>query len=162
MCNFVCNGSGLSGPISRDIAILSLRYPISRDAFSGKLALPQEDAIPPPPTSYLVLHRHISVCNTPFCNISRDNCAVPHENTSTTSFAIPSLQVSRDVKSIADGPLRFWGNFLEKFALQSPWNFSEVAPEVHPAVRTALLLSCHVLAGILAGEKLEDGTSISG
>ena len=37
----------ISGPISRDIAILSLRYPISRDTLSGRLALPQNDAIPP-------------------------------------------------------------------------------------------------------------------
>ena len=39
--------SALSGPISRDIAILSLRYPISRDTLSGRLALPQSGAIPP-------------------------------------------------------------------------------------------------------------------
>ena len=37
-----------SGPISRDIAILSLRYPISRDTFSGRLVAPQNGAIPPP------------------------------------------------------------------------------------------------------------------
>ena len=37
----------LSGPISRDTAILSLRYPISRDTFSGRFALPQNGAIPP-------------------------------------------------------------------------------------------------------------------
>ena len=37
----------LSGPISRDTAILSLRYPISRDTFLGRLALPQNGAIPP-------------------------------------------------------------------------------------------------------------------
>ena len=48
---------GLSGPISRDTAILSLRYPISRDTFLGRLALPQNGAIPP--SWYLVLHRHI-------------------------------------------------------------------------------------------------------
>ena len=36
----------LSGPISHDIAILSLRYPISRDAFSGRLGAPQNGAIP--------------------------------------------------------------------------------------------------------------------
>ena len=39
----------LSGPSSRDIAILSPRiprYPISRDASQGRLALPQYDAIP--------------------------------------------------------------------------------------------------------------------
>ena len=29
----------LSGPISRDITILLLRYPISRDTFSGRAAL---------------------------------------------------------------------------------------------------------------------------
>ena len=38
---------GLSGPMSRDTAILSLRYPISRDTFQGRLALPQYHAIPP-------------------------------------------------------------------------------------------------------------------
>ena len=42
----------LSGPISRDTAILSLRYPISRDTFSGRLALPQNGAIPPLVLSY--------------------------------------------------------------------------------------------------------------
>ena len=52
----------LSGPISRDTAILSLRYPISRDTFSGRVALPQNGAIPPP--WCLVSHRHI--------------CAIPH------------------------------------------------------------------------------------
>ena len=36
----------LSGPISRDIAILSLRYPISRDTFSEKSAAPHNGAIP--------------------------------------------------------------------------------------------------------------------
>ena len=46
-----------SGPISRDIAILSLRYPIPRDTFEERLAIPQNVAIPPP--WYLVSHRHI-------------------------------------------------------------------------------------------------------
>ena len=52
----------LSGPISHNTAILSLRYPISRDTFSGRLVLPQNGAIPPP--WHLVSHRHI--------------CAIPH------------------------------------------------------------------------------------
>ena len=52
----------LSGPISRDIAILSLRYPVLRDTFSGRLALPPNGAIPPP--WHLVSHKHI--------------CAIPH------------------------------------------------------------------------------------
>ena len=45
--HFVRFGHSLSGPISRDSAILSLRYPISRDTFSGRLALPRNGAIPP-------------------------------------------------------------------------------------------------------------------
>ena len=35
----------LSGPLSRDIAILSLRYPVSLDTFSARLAVPQSGAI---------------------------------------------------------------------------------------------------------------------
>ena len=49
----------LSGPISRDIAILSRRYPISRDTFSGRWAAP-ENTTP----WHLVSHRCI--------------CAMPH------------------------------------------------------------------------------------
>ena len=76
----------LSGPISRDIAILSLRYPTSRDAFAGSLALPQNGAIPrPPPPSGTFSHRHICAI-PPFCNISQDNCAMPPPKTSTKEF----------------------------------------------------------------------------
>ena len=39
--------NALSGPISRDIAIVSLRYPLSRDTFSAIPAIPQQVAIPP-------------------------------------------------------------------------------------------------------------------
>ena len=53
---------GLSGPISRDIAILSLPYRISRDTLKGMLARPSKWCDTPP--GYLVLHRHI--------------CAIPH------------------------------------------------------------------------------------
>ena len=67
----------LSGPISRDIAILSLRYLISCDTFSGRLALPPNGAIPHP----LVLRfKQAQLCDTPFCNISRDNYAIPHKS----------------------------------------------------------------------------------
>ena len=45
------------------------------------------------------------LCDTPFCNISRDNCAIPHKKQARKSFAIRSLQVSFDMKSIAAGPL---------------------------------------------------------
>ena len=68
----------LSGPISRNAAILSLRYPISRDTFSGRLALPQNGGIPPPPMVLSFTQAHL--CDTPFCNISRDNCAIPDKN----------------------------------------------------------------------------------
>ena len=39
----------LSDPISRDIAILSLRYPMSHRIVSVRLAAPQNGAIRPPP-----------------------------------------------------------------------------------------------------------------
>ena len=52
----------LSGPIYRDIAILSLRYPVSRDSFFGRQAAPQYSALTP--HWYLGPHRHI--------------CAIPH------------------------------------------------------------------------------------
>ena len=37
--------------------------------------------------------------------MSRDNCAIPQKKQARKSFAILSLQVSRDMKSIAAGPL---------------------------------------------------------
>ena len=68
---------GLGGPISRDTAILSLRYPFSRDTFSGRLAASHNGAIPPP----LVLSStEAHLCDTPLCSVSRENCAIPHQN----------------------------------------------------------------------------------
>ena len=48
------------------------------------------------------------MCATPFCNISRDHCAIPHKRQVANSFALLSLQASRNMKilSIAAGPLR--------------------------------------------------------
>ena len=46
------------------------------------------------------------LCDTLFCNISRDNCAMPQKQ-ARKSFAILSLLASRDMKSIATGPLRW-------------------------------------------------------
>ena len=57
-------GVELSGPRSRDVAILSLRYPISRDTFSGRFTAPLphllrgKSAIPPTKTSTKSLLRH--------------------------------------------------------------------------------------------------------
>ena len=68
------------GPISRDIAIPSLRYPILRDAFSG-------------------------LCDTPFCNISRDHLRYPLK-TSTKEFCDTSAtSIARyQIKSIVVWP----------------------------------------------------------
>ena len=90
----VCVSCGLSGPILCDIAILSLRYPISRDTFKGRLALPKMVRYPPLVLSFTQAHR----CDTPFCNLSRDNCAIPHKNKHERVFAILSLQVLRYMK----------------------------------------------------------------
>ena len=61
------------------------------------------------------------LCDTPFCNISRDNCAIPHKNKQARrSFAILSLQVSRDMKSIGTGPLSF-GSSGNGSAKNHPW-----------------------------------------
>ena len=57
-----------------------------------------------PPLALSFTQAHL--CDTPFCYVSRDICAIPHKKTSTKKvFAILSLQVSRDMKSIAAGPL---------------------------------------------------------
>ena len=66
---------GSSGPIPRDTAILSLRYPISRDTFKGGWRSPKMVRYPAPlALSFTKTHP----CDTPFCNISRDNCAISH------------------------------------------------------------------------------------
>ena len=52
------------------------------------------------------------LCDTPFCNVSRDNCAIPQKKQARKSFAILSLQVSRDMKSIAAGPLWLGSYFV--------------------------------------------------
>ena len=66
----------LSGPISRDVAILSLWYPNTARCFSRE-AKHSPELVQYPPW-YLVSHRHI--CHIPFCDVSRDNCAIPHKD----------------------------------------------------------------------------------
>ena len=83
-----------------------LRYyrcdtPYSAILFKGGWHSPKMVRYPPIVLSFTQAH----LCDTPFCNVSRDNCAIPHENKHENSFAILSLQVSRDMKSIAAGPL---------------------------------------------------------
>ena len=93
----------LSGPISRDSAIVSLRYPLSRNTFSAIPAIPPQGAIPPLVPCFTQTYQ----CDTPFkiCkHIARYFCDTPGKQ-ARKSFAILSLQVSRDMESIAAGPL---------------------------------------------------------
>ena len=69
--------------------------------FQGGWHSPKMVRYPPLVLSFTQAH----LCDTPFCNISRDNCAIPHKKQARKSFAILSLQASRDMKSIATGPL---------------------------------------------------------
>ena len=87
---------GFSGPRSRDIAMLLLQYPISRDTSSVRVAAPQNCAIPPPLGTSIYTRFHL--CDTPCCNISRNTCVIPHK--SKCERALP-----RDMKSIAAGRL---------------------------------------------------------
>ena len=96
------SSEGLSGTISRDIAIVSLRYPLSRDTLSAIAAIPQEGAIPPLGAFF---YTDISVWYPILQHIARYLCDIPGKQ-ARKHFAILSLKVSRDMKSIATGPLR--------------------------------------------------------
>ena len=91
----------LGGPIPRDIAILSLRYPISSDAHAGRLVLAPKMV----PYSLLALSfTQACLCDPPFATYRAIIVGYPIKR-STKQFAILSLQVSGDMKSIAAGPL---------------------------------------------------------
>ena len=62
---------------SRSIAIVSLRYPLSRDTLSAIPAIPQQVAFPP---LLVPCFTQTYQCDTPFCNFSRDTCAIAQEN----------------------------------------------------------------------------------
>ena len=44
-------------------------------------------------------------CDTPFCNVSRDNCAIPHKNKHEKVLRYYRYKHRADMKSIASGPL---------------------------------------------------------
>ena len=91
----------LSGPISRDIAIVSLRYPLSRDTFSAFAAIPQEGAIPP--LGAFFLHRHISA--TPHFATYRAIFVRYPRKTSTKTFCDTIAQsIARYAKN------RYWAS----------------------------------------------------
>ena len=124
----------LSGPISRDIAVVSLRCPLSRDTFSAIPAIPQQGAIPPLAAFF---YTDISVRYPILQHIARYLCDTPRKQ-ARKSFAILSLKVSRNMKSIAAGPLR-WALFQTKVntekglrmssrGLRGPWVRKEKPP----------------------------------
>ena len=86
---------GLSGPISRDIAIVSLRYPLSRDTFSAIPAIPQQDAIHPPGALF---YTAISVRYPILQHIARYLCDTPGKQ-AQQNFAILSLKVFRKIRA---------------------------------------------------------------
>ena len=73
-----------------ELRILSLSGPISRDTADTIAAIPhiaryflREVSTPPkmvryPPFDNVLSFTQAHLCGTPFCNISRDNCAIPH------------------------------------------------------------------------------------
>ena len=93
----------LSGPISRDNAIVSVRYPLSRDYFLSHPSNPPTGCDTP---LGVLFYTDISVRYPILQHIARYLCDTPGKQ-ARKSFAIISLKVSRDMKSIAAGPLRF-------------------------------------------------------
>ena len=71
--------------------------------FKGAQHSPKIVRYPPLVLNFTQAH----LCDTPFCNVSRDNCAIPHKNKHERVLRYYPLQVSRDMKSIAAGPLVF-------------------------------------------------------
>ena len=132
--------SGLSGPISRDTAILSLRYPISRDTFSGRLAAPPKWCDTPP--WYLVSHKHI--------------CAIPHF--ATYRAITVRYPIKTSAKEFCDTiatsiaryeKYRYWASKLPG----SLWSYFPVIPK--PCFWGFLWVRCNSLLGIqgcLAGK----------
>ena len=68
----------LSGPISRDTAILSLRYPMHITRYFLREASTPPKWCDTPPLVLNFTQTHL--CDTPFCNVWRDHSAIPHKN----------------------------------------------------------------------------------
>ena len=72
------------------------------------------------------------LCDTPFCNISRDNCAIPHKKTSTKEFCDTiATSITRYKK------YRYWasknkGQLQLVGALAAPTSSFQRAPKAHP------------------------------
>ena len=84
-----------------------------------------------PPLAPTFTQAHL--CDTPVCNISRDDCAIPHK-TKHKYFAILSLQVSRDMKiGKTPTPIKI------KLALPSPLPKKLKTPPVRGGILWACL-----------------------
>ena len=94
-------GTSSLSPISHDIAIVSLRYPLSRDTFSAIPAIPQRGEIP---TLGVFFYTDISVRYPILQHIAQYLCNTPGKQ-AQKYFAILSLKVSRDMKSVGAWPL---------------------------------------------------------
>ena len=95
-------GDLLSGPISRDTGYYRCDTPYRAILFKGGWRSPKMVRYPP---WYLVSQRHI--CAIPhFATYRAIIVRYPIKKQAQNDFAILSLQVSRDMKSIAVGPLR--------------------------------------------------------
>ena len=91
--------------------MLSLRYPISRYTFSGRLVAPLNGAIAPP--WYLVSHGHICAIPQPILqHIARYLCDTPQKKQARKSF-LGSVFGSTDFSRIfIFGPPDFFSSFL--------------------------------------------------
>ena len=83
-------GCGSQGLYNRSKRYYRSDTPYRAIRFWGGYHFPEMVRYPPLVLSFTKAH----LCDTPFCNISRDNSAIPHKKGARKSFAILSLQVS--------------------------------------------------------------------
>ena len=118
-----------SGPISRDIAILSLQYPISRDTFSGRsAALPNWcDTL----HWYLVSHTHI--------------CAIPHFATYRSIIVRYPMQTSTKklCDTIAPSIARYGKSFCWASKASSPRMSTAISGNSGMFILTTGLMKAH-------------------
>ena len=95
-----------------------LRYPISRDTFSGT----QNGAIPP----HLVLNfTQTHLCDTPFYNSSRDRCATPHKTSTKRVCDTIATSIARYEK------YRCWASKKNITYIQTSEEFKLIFSSLH-------------------------------
>ena len=95
--------SGLVAPYRAILRYYRCDTPYHTTSFQG--GLHSHNMVRYPPLALRLAQAHL--CDTPFCNISRDICATSHfkKKQHKQVLVIPSLQASRDMKSISAVPL---------------------------------------------------------